>query len=187
MTDERTITDASLLAQAESDPQAFRDLYDRYAERLHAYFLKRTGDRQAALDLTAETFARTWVGLKDFRDEAGGSAAPWLFGIARNLISMSVRKGRIEREAMKKIGLEDRLDSPLASAVPSPEWELGADEMLDSLPESQREAVRLRVIEDLSYEQVAGKLETSERAARVRVHRGLTALRKRIIAQKGTA
>ncbi len=187
MTEDRFIADdALLLAEAESDPQSFRELYDRYAERLYAYFLRRTGDRHAALDLTAETFARAWMGRAEFRDEAGGSAAPWLYGIARNLLLMSVRKGRIEREAMEKIGLASRLDSPLASASPSPEWESGADELLDGLPESQREAVRLRVVEELSYEQVASQLETSERAARVRVHRGLAALRKRLITPKET-
>jgi DNA-directed RNA polymerase specialized sigma24 family protein len=90
-------SDAGLLAAARSDPDAFRELYRRYAERIHSYFARRTHDPHAAHDLTAETFAQAWMVRTRFRDEADGSAAPWLFGIARNVLLMSVRRGRLER------------------------------------------------------------------------------------------
>ena len=38
------LTDASLLAASDRDPDAFRELYGRYAERIHGYFRRRTGD-----------------------------------------------------------------------------------------------------------------------------------------------
>ncbi len=60
-----TATDAELLALARDDPGAFREVYDRYAERVHGY-------------ATAETFARVWLGRTRVRDDAGGSAAPWM-------------------------------------------------------------------------------------------------------------
>jgi RNA polymerase sigma factor (sigma-70 family) len=56
----------------------------------------------------------------------------------------------------------------------------GLDEALAALPESQRRAIHLRVIDDLSYEDVAGELGTSPLGARVRVSRGLAALRTRM-------
>src|SRR4029077_15923002 len=68
-------SDASLLAAARHDPDAFRELYGRYAEAVHAYFVRRTGSRATALDLTAETFAQAWLVRARFRDEAGGSGA----------------------------------------------------------------------------------------------------------------
>jgi DNA-directed RNA polymerase specialized sigma24 family protein len=82
-----------LVAAARDDPEAFRCLYDRYAGRLHAFFARRTGSRDAALDLTAETFAQAWIARRRFRDQAGGSAAPWLFGIARHLLLQSCDGG----------------------------------------------------------------------------------------------
>ena len=91
MTSSRTLpasavsTDASLVAAARHDPDAFRELYERYAQAVHEYFVRRTGSRAAALDLTAETFAQTWLVRARFRDEANGSAAPWIYGIARNV------------------------------------------------------------------------------------------------------
>jgi RNA polymerase sigma-70 factor, ECF subfamily len=54
-------SDASLLAAARNDPDAFRELYERYAEAVHQYFVRRTGSRATALDLTSETFAQAWL------------------------------------------------------------------------------------------------------------------------------
>ncbi len=92
-------SDASLFAAARHDPDAFRELYERYAEAVHEYFVRRTGSRATALDLTAETFAQAWFVRARFRDEANGSAAPWVYGIARNVLLMSIRRGAVERRA----------------------------------------------------------------------------------------
>jgi RNA polymerase sigma factor (sigma-70 family) len=172
-------SDTALLAAA--DPDAFRELYARYAERIFGYFVRRAGDHDAAFDLTAETFAQAWIMRRRFRDEAAGSAAPWLFGIARNVLLMSVRRGRLERRAVERLGVAARLDDPYepSTAAPDDRWAEGADELLDELPASQREAVRLRVVDQLEYDEVALALGTSPAAARVRVHRGLETLRGR--------
>jgi len=75
--------DAELLRA--DDASAFRELYDRYAGRVHGFHLKRCRDEQSAHDLTAETFAQAWLSRRGFRDEAQGVAGPWLFGIARHV------------------------------------------------------------------------------------------------------
>ena len=175
-------SDASLLAAARHDPDAFRELYERYAQAVHEYFVRRTGSRATALDLTAETFAQAWLVRARFRDEANGSAAPWVYGIARNVLLMSVRRGALERRAAERLGLQERLDRPQGVEDPVPEgtWADGADELLDTLPEHEREAVRLRVLEDLEYSDIARALETTPAAARVRVHRGLKALKSHL-------
>jgi RNA polymerase sigma factor (sigma-70 family) len=172
-------TDAALLAAARTDPDAFRDLYDRYAARIRGYFVRRTGDDDASFDLTAETFAQAWLVRARFRDEFDGSAAPWLFGIARNVLLMSLRRRQLERRAAQRLGVAERLDGPYQAATVAPDerWAEDADELLDALPPSQREAVHLRVVQELAYEQVAAALGTTASGARVRVHRGLAALR----------
>jgi RNA polymerase sigma factor (sigma-70 family) len=171
-------SDAALLLDARTDPAAFRALYERHAEPVHRYHLRRTRDEEAAFDLTAETFAQAWLVRARFRDEAEGSAGPWLFGIARNVLLMSVRRHALEQRARERLGmLASRAPS---AASPEEAWLEGLDEALDSLPESQREAIQLRVIDDLAYDDVASALETSPQAARVRVHRALTSLRNRL-------
>jgi RNA polymerase sigma factor (sigma-70 family) len=175
-------SDASLLAAARHDPDAFRELYERYAAAVHQYFVRRTGSRTTALDLTAETFAQAWFVRDRFRDEADGTAAPWVYGIARNVLLMSIRRGALERRATERLGLQERLDRPegVEDPVPESSWAQGADELLDTLPEHEREAVRLRVLEDLEYADVASALGTTPAAARVRVHRGLKALKRHL-------
>jgi RNA polymerase sigma factor (sigma-70 family) len=172
-------TDAELLAAACTDAAAFRALYDRYAARVLHYHERRTSDADAAHDLTAETFAQAWLARARFRDEAGGSAAPWLFAIARHVLLASVRKRALEQRACRRLGLE----LPGAMTEPEERWLEGLDEALAELPDGQREAIRLRVEDDLAYERVAESLGTTPEAARVRVHRGLAALRNRLSAR----
>ena len=168
-------SDADLLAAARADAGAFRELYDRYAERVLGYHARRCRDDDAAHELTAETFAQAWLVRARFRDECGGSAGPWLFGIARNVLLASVRRRRVEEAARERLGM-----LRAATAEPDDSWLEGLDEALDELPESQREAIRLRIVDDLAYDDVAGRLGTTPAAARVRVHRGLSALRSRL-------
>jgi DNA-directed RNA polymerase specialized sigma24 family protein len=50
-------------------------------------------------DLTAEVLAQAWRSRMRFRDQHNGSALPWLYGIAQNVLQASVRKRRVERSA----------------------------------------------------------------------------------------
>ena len=88
-----------------ADPQAFREFYERYAVWMRSWFQRQTGSETAALDLTAETFAQAWRSLRRFKDMADGSAAPWLFGIARNLLRQYHKHNRIETAARARLGL----------------------------------------------------------------------------------
>ena len=161
-------SDAALLAAARTDAGAFREFYDRYAERVLGYHQRRCRDEDAAHELTAETFAQAWLVRTRFRDECEGSAGPWLFGIARNVLLVSVRRRALEASARERMGM---LVTP-APVSPQEEWLDGLDD--DEVPE----AVRLRVLDDMSYDDIATTLGTTPAAARVRVHRGLAALRK---------
>jgi RNA polymerase sigma-70 factor, ECF subfamily len=170
-------TDAELLTVAGEDANAFRELYDRYCERIHRFHLTRTRDRDAALDLTAETFAQAWFSRGRFRDLAGGSAGPWLFAIARHLLFASVRKGRLEQEARERLGVV-HAEAP---ATPSDTWLEGLDDAFAELPPELQQAIELRIVDDLPYAAVAAATGTTQGAARVRVHRGLAALRHRLL------
>ncbi|HLW96741.1 MAG TPA: RNA polymerase sigma factor [Solirubrobacteraceae bacterium] len=172
-----TRSDADLLRAAGGDPSSFRALYERHADAIHGYFARRTREQDAAYDLTAETFARAWESRERFEDRAEGSAAPWLYGIAHHVLLMSVRKRRLERAAAERLGILATSDAALE---PQEQWLDGLEELLDELPDTQRRAVELRVFDDLAYAQVAHTLGTTEQGARVRVHRGLAALRRGI-------
>jgi RNA polymerase sigma factor (sigma-70 family) len=174
-------SDAELLRGEGGSPDAaFRDFYERYSEEILRYFRRRTADPDTALELTAETFSRVWVARERFEDRDGGSAAPWLYGIARNVLLMSIRRGAVERRTAARLGVLERLDLDGGSEVePVASWADGADELLDSLPLSQRDALRLRIVDERTYDEVADALGTTRSAARVRVHRALSTLRRR--------
>jgi RNA polymerase sigma-70 factor (ECF subfamily) len=173
-------TDAELLGAARNDPQAFREFYDRYALWVRVWFVRQTGSESAALDLTAETFAQAWHSLKRFRDLADGSGAPWLFGIARNLLRQYHKHNRIETAARQRLGLPalaegdeyEAVDERVAARSLAPA--LAAAVRL--LPPDQRAALELRVVQQLDYEEVAGRLGISQNAARLRVSRALRSL-----------
>jgi RNA polymerase sigma factor (sigma-70 family) len=176
-----TRTDAELIEAARRDPEAFRELYERYASWMRAWFLRHTSSHPAALDLTAETFAQAWRASRRFRDEADGSAAPWLFGIARNLLRQYHKHNRIETAARQRLGLPlafaecedyERVDERITAHAMGPALKLA----MRALPSEQRRALELRVIEQLDYEEVAGRLGCSQNAARLRVSRALRAL-----------
>ena len=177
-------SDAELLAAARTEAEPFRELYDRYAAAIHRFHASRVSDRDAALDLTAETFAQAWLSRDRFRDLAGGSAGPWLYAIARHVLVASVRKRRLEQTCRKRLGVLLALDRSPAHVEPNEAWLDGIEEALDELAPEVRQAVGLRVLAELPYDQLAAATGTSPGAARVRVHRGLTALRNRLLQTK---
>jgi len=176
-----TRTDADLLKAARQDPQAFREFYDRYAVWIRSWFLRHTGSDSASLDLTAETFAQAWHASRRFQDLAGGSGAPWLFGIARNLLRQYHKHNRIESAARERMGMPlafaecedyERVDERIEASSLAPL----VRHAVRALPREQRRALELRVVQQLPYEEVAGVLGCSQNAARLRVSRALRAL-----------
>ena len=157
-------------------------LFARHADEILAFLARRTLDPQAALDLTGETFAVAWEARGRFR---GGDERAWLFGIARNLLRGYMRRGYAERRALARLGVEPVELSPESHARIEELAGLAALRQavaaeLDRLPAGQRAAVVLRVVEELSFEQVAARLGITPENARARVSRGLRALHSRL-------
>jgi RNA polymerase sigma-70 factor (ECF subfamily) len=168
-----SVSDAELVRSR--DARAFGELYARHAEAVHGWFAARVA--WAAADLTAETFARAWLARRSFRDERGGSALPWLLGIARNVLRESARHDRVETAARKRLGLPLELADDDFAGVDerlSPRPSLRA--ALEALPPHERRALELRVIDELPYDDVARSLRIRPAAARLRVSRALRRL-----------
>jgi len=176
-------SDAELILQAADDPDAFRALYDRHAPGLYSFFVRRTGNSDAAVELAAETFAQAWKSRRRFRNLAGGTAGPWLFAIARRLLVRAVARQRLESSALERLQVDLGSRAPL-EVVPSEAWleDLDADveAALAELPAEQRQAIELRVLSDLPYRRIAERLNCSPVAVRIRVSRGLATLRSRM-------
>jgi RNA polymerase sigma-70 factor (ECF subfamily) len=145
------------------------------------FLARRTLDAEVAVDLTAETFAQAWRGWGRVRLESSEEVRAWLFTIARRQLSGYLRRGRVERRALRRLGIrtpmvhhDDVAEIEQAAGLASVRKVLGNE--LAALSGSQREALRLRIVEELPYSDVARELGVSEATARARVSRGLRAL-----------
>src|SRR4051794_40594867 len=78
--------DDALLAATATDPEAFAAFYRRHLRAVLAFFLRRTGRRDLAADLAAETFAAALQAVPRYRPGTG-SAKGWLFAIASNKLA----------------------------------------------------------------------------------------------------
>jgi RNA polymerase sigma-70 factor (ECF subfamily) len=174
------LDDAALLAALATSPEAFAALYRRYERPLLGYLVRRTRSPELAADLTAEAFA---AALEMLRRGAGpaGEFGPWLFGIARNKLADSARRGRVEEGARRRLAMEPVV---VTDAALERIDELGDGarlaELVAALPADQRDALLARIVEDREYDDIAGALETSALVVRKRVSRGLAALRARL-------
>ena len=173
-------TDAELILASREDPQAFRELYERWAQELLAYLYRRTFDAELAAELLAETFAVAFERRGRFKD-LGRPGGAWLYGIARNELSHWLRHERVELRALRRLGVELPAldDESIARIEALADVELDRERVtqaLASMPAGERDAVGLRVVEELDYSEIAAQLGCSEPAARTRVHRGLARL-----------
>lgn len=168
-------SDAELLRDG-GNGAAFAELYRRHASTLYEWFRRRLD--WAASDLVAETFAEAWLSRRRFRDVRDGSALPWLFGIARNVLRDSLRRDQIETRARAKLGLPLDLASEDGYTAVEERLSLrpGLSALLAELPEHERATLQLRVFDELSYEEIADQLAIRPAAARLRVSRALRRL-----------
>lgn len=178
MPDERT--DTELLLASREDPEAFAALYRRHAEALLRFFARRTLDPEAAAELTAETFAHAFASRRTFGDR-GVDGVAWLYGVARHQLGRFFRTGRVDAAARRRLGMPERELPPddyerIEELVDFEPLREALTEALGTLPDHQRSALRLRVIDGLPYAGVASELGCSEQTARQRVSRGLRRL-----------
>ncbi len=143
-----------------------------------AFLRRRVPEPELAFDLAAETFAAVVTAAGSY--DGSGPPAAWLFGIARNKLRESLRRGRVEDAARKSLGLEPivfedeallRVEERAAAGEPA------LERLLQSLSEPTRAALLARVVDELDYEEIAARLQCSEQVVRQRVHRGLGRLR----------
>ena len=159
----------------------FAAFYAEHAERVLVFLARRCLDPEVAVDLMAETFAQAYADRRRFRGTSEAEAAGWIFAIARHQLSGYFRRGRAERKAIRRVGIEvppvepedlARIEelaglAPLRGAVSA---------QFEQLSPDQRDALQLRLIDELPYPDVARALHISEDTARARASRGLRRL-----------
>ena len=169
------------LRRARTEPSAFADVYAAQVRGVLVYFARRTFDVEAARDLTAETFAQAFEHRRRYRGSSDEEAVGWLYGIARNQLGHYARRGVVARKSVQKLGIrvprvaEDDYER-IVELAGLAELRARLAVAFDDLSPDQRDALRLRVVDERSYDEVAAALGVSEQTARARVSRALRRL-----------
>lgn len=173
-------TDTELLLASREEPAAFVELYRRHADDLLRYFAGRVLDPEVAAELTAETFAEAFASRRSFRD-TGVEGVAWIYGIGKHQLGRFFRRGRVDSAARRKTGIPERPLPPedyerIEELVDFQPIRAALVDALGTLDAEQRRALELRVVDGLTYAEVAARLACGEQAARQRVSRGLRKL-----------
>lgn len=163
-------SDTELLIRSRTDPAAIGALYGRHARAVHAYLARRTG-RLAADDLLSEVFVAAVQARRRVRPHVSGSALPWLYGIARNVVSGHLRTVPSPPPLLGEPGVDwDAVDARLDASATARDLR----QALHALSDIERELLLLVAWEQLTVTEAAAALGITPTAARSRLHRART-------------
>jgi len=158
--------------------ESYRLLFNRFYWPLFRFFEHRGFSTEECQDLIQETFLRVYRGIGAFRGEARWEH--WLFRIAANTAVKAVR----HRTAAKRAGHDVPLEDQDPGEAPAPLRQLLGKEMRETLsqavaglPAQMQRCVRLRVFQDLDYDEIAEILQISPSTVKVQLFKARKRLR----------
>ena len=163
--DDHALVELSL----KGDDVAFEYLFNRYAEAIRRLLILRIGSSDDANDLLQETFIKVYLRLD--RYNADYTFGQWVYTIARNTLIDHIRRRQEE------LPIDERFSSP-PSPTPTPEESVirlqqrtQIEHCLESLPERYGRLIRMRFLEEYSYEEIAERLEMPLGTVKTQIHR----------------
>lgn len=160
----------------QGDDAAWEAVVTTYTRRVYNLGYRYTGQRDLAEDLTQEIFVRVYQNLKSYRPDAG-SLQNWILKVGRNLIIDHYRQTRRYQhsggsEELEHLDLKDeKLPNPFR-VVEQSEASRFLHDGLQSISAELKEAVILRDLEGLTYQEIAELLNIPEGTVKSRINRG---------------
>jgi RNA polymerase sigma factor (sigma-70 family) len=172
------LTDNSLMLRVKSgDLDKMGLLFERYHRPLFSFLYHMTGDKDSSEDLVQNVFYRMLKYRHTFTGD--GEFRTWMYHLARNVLSDAVKQNKSKfHDHVSE--LADRLGGGIPADLAF-EKKQDADllhKAMAALSDDQREILVLSRFQELKYEEIAGILNVTEGAVKVRVHRALEALKK---------
>ena len=183
--DVQTTPDAALLvAYANGDPSAARDLSRRLLPRVMGQAMRMLQDRAEAEDVAQEAMMRLWRIAPDWR-QGEAQVSTWLYRVVANLCIDCLRRRR-----RGGVGLDQTAEpadpTPGVAAVMQDKARARAlSDALADLPDRQAQAVALRHLEGLSNPEIAAIMDISARAVESLTARGKRALATALASRRG--
>jgi len=168
------------------DPDAFGELYDRYAPKIYRYVYFKVATITEAEDLTAEVFLKTWEYVQRHAENPEKrieNFRAFIYRLARNAVVDYYRQKR-EASILSDEAMLERVPAPeevsAAAQVALASDMVTVENALKGLKDEYRELLILKYIEGYATHEIAQILEKQKGAVRVAIHRALQALREEI-------
>lgn len=179
-------TEATLIHQVRKGRrECFRPLVEKYERKVFLLACSLLGNGTDAQDAAQDAFFLAFQKLGELRET--GKFGPWLFGITRNLCFEMLRKRREAPTALDDVPAQD-LKNVIAMRPSEEEGESLVDVMLrrlDDLPEKYRVLLRLKYLEDYSYQEIAEMTDIPVDLVRSRLYEGRRMLREGVEQARG--
>ena len=168
------MTDAAVVKRVlEGDVEAFGILVDRYYDRYARYAVHVVGNREDAEEAVQDAFLRAYRALGQYQERERFAA--WLYRIVVNQCRSVLAQRRREETALVDV---DPATAPLAAASTAEEHvDDRLEVLLARLPVEQREALVLKYMEDMTFEEMSVLTGAGVSALKMRVRRALDRLR----------
>jgi RNA polymerase sigma-70 factor (ECF subfamily) len=173
-------TDSQLIdACRRGESVAFRELFERYKDKVYSVALRYSGDAETAQDIAQDTFVKLFAAIGGFRGDS--SFDSWLYRMVVN--SCFDHKRRTRRFLPMIAGVFDLLRAPGATALDDVLREEMSDRVravVDGLPPEQRMVIVLRYTQGLSYEEIGEAMGCSAGTVASRLNRVHKVLSRRL-------
>jgi RNA polymerase sigma-70 factor, ECF subfamily len=165
--------------------RCFDSIYDANHRALHAYFLGRTSDPEAALDLSQEAFLRVWRNIFKLQELTPQRQRYWLYAVAKNLVADLYRGCASQKAARQSVATDLRSggnheEGPQA-ALESRERLEAVDRAMNELPEDLRTALVMQVCPSTTAEVTTEIMDVLRSKAETR-NRSALAIEPRVVA-----
>jgi RNA polymerase sigma factor (sigma-70 family) len=179
---DRERSDAAVIADSLARPQAFATIFDRHFDAVHRYLARRAGSGRAD-DLAADTFTVAFERRRTFQASAG-SARPWLFGIATNLLRNDWRAEQRAHAAVAQLSHRAAAGETGTRLYADP-GDVGTElsATLAGLEPQHRDVLLLYAWEGMSYQEIAVALGVRVGTVRSRLSRARRRLREALAAE----
>lgn len=167
-----------LVERAKRNPEAFGALYDSHFDRIYAYIYRKTGDRQAAEDLTSETFMKALANIQGYR-YTGQPFAAWLYRIASNLVTDYYRARRPMASLDEGLQMVAPGTTPEEAAVALDDQQ-AVMRAVQMLSPDQQDVVLMRFSGDMKLKDIATALGKTEGAVKALMFRALGSLKAKL-------
>ncbi len=170
-----------LRAARRGDQEAFAALLAKHGRMVHGYLRARLSSAADAEDLAQEVFLRLYAVKRLPKPDRRAGLAPWLIGVARNVLREHARRRGRREAAWITLCLEAAAEPVMEPAAPEGPLEQAAAHLpscLDSLGPSARGAVDLYYRDNLRLAEIADRFQRTEGAVKLLVFRARQAIRR---------